>query len=495
MAAFRIVAALILFAQALLIAFAGTRLLSRIPVEKLRGIGNTEIWVSFALVGLLFTGGAWQVLKGKGRWFAWMASLPTAFVYPGWLRIVGALPLVFLLVELVTPWIRNRRGGKAAEADQTEQGATESKRQIFETLIGLGVLTLCGWAWSAAPKWIRPAIPEEADGGWLALIAAIWVSIFVHELGHALGGAVSQFRLTRFAVFPFDFARTSKRTYFKLNFGMLGGYYMGLPRHIENLERRHLILTMAGPAAGFAFAAVCWLVLWRANGSITGFGFDALYTAMGFSLATNILNLLPLRFGGLNLDGRVIWNSMFQRPEAHAAIAVLGCYSSMHSSLRPRDWPEEWVDVLRDSLDSGTAPLLSVSAEDRLVASPGDPQALSDLALCSAVLDKIAAKIPDKNASSAFRFHRAWIRCRYGGETSGAEDLLVEAGKDPETDPHEILRLQAALLDAAGDTAGARDLVNQAEQTLVRRPARHGIDAADLDGLRAYREELDARAA
>jgi len=486
-------AALILLAQAFLLVLVEWRLLSHVLPDGLQQLGAAEMFVGFAAAGFVFAAGAWQIFRGRGRWFAWIASFPAVFVDPLWLRIAGALPLLFLVAELVTPWFRSRRGAAPVKLDQIELGARESKRQIVETLFGLAVLLTCALAWRSAPAWMKPAIPGQADGGWVAIAVAIWVSTFVHELGHAAGGAANGFRLVRLAVFPFDLTRMDGRWRLRLSLGMLGGFYLGLPCHVRHLERRYLLLTAAGPATGFVFAAACWLILWTSRGRIDGFWFDAMYTAMGFSMATNLLNLLPFRLGGLTLDGRVIWNCVFRRPEAKALIAVLGCSSSMHSPLRPRDWPDEWVNVLRESLDAGTAPLLSVSAEDRLLASPGDPQALSDLALCATALDEIASGLSDQGARSAFRFHRAWIRCRYGGETAGAEELIAAAGRDLDTGPHEILRLMAALRDAAGDTAGARQLLTEAERALTCRPSRHGIEDADLDGLRRYREEIEAR--
>lgn len=489
MDAFRKIAALILLAQALFIAGASPGIVSRLPLAKKAAAG--ELWIALGLVSLLFLAGAWQVFKGKGRWFAWMASLPLVFVSRYWpLRLVASIPVLFLLTELVAPWIQRRRGKAANE--QTEKGSEQTQRQIIETGAGIGVLMFCGWLFQSAPGWMTPAVPEDSDPGWLSFGAGLWISILVHELGHAVGGAAMDFHLTRIAVFPFDYTRTSKRSYFRINPAVLGGFYLGLPRHLRNLEFRHLLMTAAGPASGFLFSFACWLSLWLANGSLAGFGFDAVNEAMRVSFSMNVLNLLPLRFGGIRLDGLVIWNSLLRRPDREPALGILSCCSSQYTSLRPRDWAPEWIETLRGSPDPLATSLLMVSAEDRLLESPGDEQALSDLGQCSAAVDWIAKKWGNA-AASAFVFHRAWIRCRYGGITTGAEALIPAAKLDPETEPHEILRLEAALRAAEGDARLAREIVGRAEKMLTARPSLNGFDTADLESLRAFGAELDAQ--
>jgi hypothetical protein len=141
-------------------------------------------------------------------------------------------------------------------------------------------------------------------------------------------------------------------------------------------------------------------------------------------------------------------------------------------------------------MDAMSAALLAHSAEDRLNTAPSDLVALNDLAMSSAAIAAVASTQLRGNAGAqaAFEFHRAWLRSRYGGER--VDPATIEAGRnDPETEPYEILRLQAALLAAEGDTDGALVKVDEAEASLTA-SRKSGLDAADLDGLRAFKQEL-----
>jgi len=198
---------------------------------------------------------------------------------------------------------------------------------------------------------------------------------------------------------------------------------------------------------------------------------------------------MPLKSGGLKLDGRVLWDTFFDRPAAEATIAILGCNTSMQSDLRPRDWPPDWVTHLRRlHADPLALALFSYSAEDRLTTSPNDPDARKDLELASASFSHLTEKLKhEPKASAAFEFHRCWIRSRYFGEKVSPN--FERAKSDEETSPFEILRLQAALTALDGDSPAAVELLAQAETSLAAN-VKHGIDATDLDALRAFREEL-----
>ncbi|MEZ5401770.1 MAG: M50 family metallopeptidase [Bryobacteraceae bacterium] len=496
MAAFRVIAALILFAHPLILVLGGAVAImgAEVDPEVKAKINIREMWVPVAILVGFHAIGAWQILRGRGRGFAWVTSLMVAMVWGGRLRLVGSLPLAFLVAELAAPWLRRRLGRDSAGAeDQTAHGAAESKRNILETGTGIAVIVALSSAWHALPAWMHPAKPASGDdGGVLATMAGLWLGVLVHELGHALAGAAVGFRMSRLAVFPFEYLRSSKRSYFRLNFAVLGGFYMGIPTHVRHLRRRHMALTAAGPAFGFLFAFLSWALLWRANGAADGFAYGVLAASIWFGLVNNLLNLLPIQMSGLRLDGRVLWGGMFRHREEEAALAVLACCSSLYSPLRPRDWPEDWVEFLRETSDALTIPLLIEWAEDRLNIDPGDLRAMSDLARCSVELDRIASLIPDKSAKNSFLMHRAWVRCRYGGESRVAPELLVEAGNDPETDLYEILRLEAALCAAAGDRDGALERVTEAERSLAGQPRRCGFDDAALNGLRSYRAQLAA---
>jgi hypothetical protein len=494
---FRYIAALIIALEGIFLLAMGSKILNRLSPSQIHGASIAEMWFTFALSGAFYGVAAYQMARDRPRTMAWITSGMSAVILPGWFRIPGSIPLVFLISRLVAGRVKKSIPVEGANvtAQPAAPGGGEGSA-ILETVITLFAFFLYRLAWSAAPDRVRPTMPEDAHSwSWIAFGIALTASTFFHELGHAVGGYMVRFRLVRFLVYPFDFARTSKNRYFKLNFKMpLAGMYLGFPEHVENLEARFLWMTACGPLGGILYSFVCWTILLAAGGRIIGLPFGVLYTSMTFCLVNNLLNLLPLKSGAMRLDGRVLWDAVFDRTATSSAVALLGCASSLRSSLRPRDWPEQWVEHLRlHSPDLMSSILLSQWAEDRLSESPGDPEARADIFTSTQALGRLAEALKGHpQVRNALDLHRAWLCGRYAGTRIPVD--LEAAGKDKETEPYEILRLQAALLAAEGDTGNAMQLLLQAE-TSLKAQQKSGIDAANLDSMRVFREELMARLA
>lgn len=445
--------------------------------------GSTEFYVTLAIMVGTYWTAAYQVVRGKGRGFAWWASgiLGLSLLIPSPLTPVFVLPLAYLIAEITHPyWSR----GKKPDA-QTERGTAHSKGVLLEWLFTIPMVILAGYLMKVVPAVPQP---KHIDDGWLVFASYVWLIIFTHELGHALAGAAMKFDLVSFCVCPFELRRT--RTWSVSWNPKLGGHYLGLPRTPENLWQRHVIIIAAGPAVNFVTFALLWAVLRLANGTIDGAAFGLLHGVMHFSLLTGIINLVPVKIGGFKTDGRYLFEAFFLPAESRRSLAMLGALASRSASLRPRDWPVEWVEALRSGPDDqGAIGLMNLWAQDRLLTAPDDLAALSVLTDSTLALERLAAQTTDAQVASAFRFHVAWLRCRYDGITDGAAETIAPARKDPHTDPHEILRLQAALAAAAGHTGEASQLLDQAEQSLLKLPP-SGFHLSDLDDLRAFRAGL-----
>lgn len=449
--------------------------------------GMSELYITLAVFVALNWAAAYQVIRGKGRGVAWWAAIfPALFgLQPSLLSPILLLPFAYLLAEITSP--RWARGKKPDE--QTKRGAASGRGVLHEWLFTIPMVILAGSLFKAVPG---VTIPKYVDDGWLVFVAFSWFVIFSHECGHALAGTALKFDLVSFWVCPIEVRRLRK---WQIVWNpKLGGHYCGLPRTHENLWRRHVIMVAAGPGINFVIGALCWLVLWRASGAIDGAAFGFLHGVMRWSLITSFINLAPVKLSGFKTDGRYLWEAFFVPAESRRSLALLGCLASRSAAFRPRDWPSEWVSALRSGPDDpAVAALMSLWAQDRLRAAPGDLAALEDLTDSTLALERIANSCPDAAGASAFRFEVAWLRCRYDGITEGAAAMIEPARKDPATDPHEIFRLQGALAAAAGNHEEADSLLGKAEESLLKAPPT-GFNLSDLEDVRAFRSSL-ARAA
>ena len=445
--------------------------------------GRSGLYISMAVLVALNWCAACQVLWGKGRGFAWWTSIFPALVglRPSLLSPFLLLPLAYLIAEVTYPyWARQSKPD-----EQTQRGTASGKGLLLEWMFTIPMVILAGYVFQAVPP---VPFPKYVDDGWLVFVAYVWFIIFSHELGHALAGAAVKFELVSLWVCPIEIRRT--KTWKVIWNPKLGGHYLGLPRTHENLWRRHGMMVAAGPAANLATFVICWIVLRGANGSIGGAAFGLLHGIMHFSLVSCLVNLAPFKIGAFKTDGRYLWEAFFVPAESRRSLAVLGCLASRSAPVRPRDWPPEWVEALRSGLDDhAAAGLFNLYAQDRLLMAQDDLGALSDMADSALALERLAATAADASVASAYRFQLAWLRCRYDGITDGAAETIPGARKDAHTDPHEILRLQAALAAASGQLAEADSFCEQAEASLLRAP-RTGFNLSDLDDLRAFRAGL-----
>ena len=143
------------------------------------------------------------------------------------------------------------------------------------------------WFWILA---VVLGLSNRITGAGLPIwVAVVFVSVLIHELGHA-----------------FTVRRVGYRPFILLHF--IGGLTTWYPN--EELEPRPRVLTtLAGPFAGFALAGVAWLLL-----ELTGIGDtdslqrDSLVWLLVVNLIWGIFNLVPVR----GLDGGQALRAMLE---------------------------------------------------------------------------------------------------------------------------------------------------------------------------------------
>lgn len=113
------------------------------------------------------------------------------------------------------------------------------------------VAAILGWSWSGSLDDLAIALKIDSPGAPMLLavwIAALWLSILVHELGHAVAMRFYGIR-SRIVLYHFGGLAISD------SFGAWDGARRG---RVD--PREQIVISLAGPAAQLALALVVWLI-------------------------------------------------------------------------------------------------------------------------------------------------------------------------------------------------------------------------------------------
>jgi hypothetical protein len=104
-----------------------------------------------------------------------------------------------------------------------------------------------------------PLIPLQ---GFPVFVLALYIAIFVHELGHLIAGITADFELRTFMVGAFLFSKEASgwRFRFVLRNLFWGGLTGGIPRSAENLVNRDIRMIMGGPAASLVLLVITFVL-------------------------------------------------------------------------------------------------------------------------------------------------------------------------------------------------------------------------------------------
>jgi hypothetical protein len=200
-------------------------------------------------------------------------------------------------------------------------------------------------------------------------LAALWLVVAVHELGHVLAARLVGFRFVMVYIWPFRIARQPRGLRLSLRVGwQLPGFALCLPVEEGNLLAKLAVYDVGGVGANLLLAGVAGAIA-----SVRGFGYGTflgfgvwptMVPGTGFSIAdtfilttefmaltVGLLNLLPVKVGGVRSDGLHLVRAIrageaFDQEYAHWLLRG----ADLARGLRPRDWDP---DLMRLALGSG----------------------------------------------------------------------------------------------------------------------------------------------
>lgn len=301
----------------------------------------------------------------------------------------------------------------------------------------------------------------------LTALAAGYLAILAHEVGHLVGGRLAGFRFYLLVAGPLRVGRDPAtgriRAGLNRDLSLAGGIAGSLPTGTDALPRRLALMVGGGPATSFLLAgAGAALMAGPADGAPPLLK-SMLGMMMLISFGLGVVTLIPMRFSGFSSDGARLLRLARGGPEAEREAAMLALIAISTAGTAPRDWPEDTVRAVvaaRDGTsDECTANLLAYSHRlDR-----GDTAgARAALHRALELADRYPpAFVPGLMAEAAF-FEGFVSR-----DAAAARAYLAEVPeKTIAVTPFDRLRAEAAVAIAEGDAAAARERIERARAVM-----------------------------
>ena len=196
---------------------------------------------------------------------------------------------------------------------------------------------LAGGALGWGGKLAGGALPSLDVDAWHVVSVLAWlaVAVFLHELGHALGGRAAGMRPLMFAAGPVRVTRTVhgwQWSRHSLRHGLLGFVSM-LPDPSRPFAPQLRALAAGGPLASLACAVVAGVAAISLDGALR---FHAL-AFMATSLLVLVMTAVPMRVGGMETDGAQLLDLARGGRGTQVKAIVMGLTAQSLSGVRPRD--------------------------------------------------------------------------------------------------------------------------------------------------------------
>jgi hypothetical protein len=452
------------------------------------------------LMGFGIPQGAWEwyvfAVNLSSIAMAWRMGFPVPSTRQlGLLLSMAYLPVNPLLAAggVVAFW--NRQAWTADQAEAPRQRVQGDGTTKWSDSIHLLVDIVLVWSGIALTQsWARRHyLPESDLPQWiLSFEAALLLSVAAHELGHAVGGWISDFKLVDFQVGPFQWRLADSRWRFRFHIrGLIGGGAAGMiPRSPGRIRDRAMFMIAGGPLASLLAGAVAGILLaYSPQAAWTGYWEFLSITAV-ISGTAFVTNLIPIASGVAYSDGARLWQLYRGGPWANYLCTTYYVGLSRCSQVQPRDWPTPMIESAAEfSRSLPEAPsilaLAYVHFKDKGDIENADRYLRESMAACEKADDQMK-----RYYAPEFAFHEAF-HCR---DPRQGRKWLAVANADHSVD---YLRALAAVLIAEGSIDFAREVWQKGAAMAARLPDagayemdRH--DFARLGARIAFGERISA---
>ena len=311
----------------------------------------------------------------------------------------------------------------------------------------------------------------------LAVLAAVYSAVLIHELGHVLGGVLVGFRFNSLRVSRLQVDRPFKLSLYRGKSAGAGGWASMFPTRSDHLAWRALVMIFAGPAANLLTVAV--LLLFPFDGPLLAWFFS-------LSLMLGLINLLPFRSGAYHSDGSRILMLLMSRKRGERWVAMLKLSAELREGVMPEAMSPKYLAkavALRDkSPDTVTAHVLAYSTAFH---QHKDDEAAAMLEICLQYASYTSPLVRSSLMSDA-----AVFQARRRRNLVLAQEWLDAT---PESSSGEVpwlkTRAEAAILQTQGNIRAALEKLDQAEK-MMRASTNQARREMSLRFLERWKGEL-----
>lgn len=350
----------------------------------------------------------------------------------------------------------------------------QSRRLGLSVLVGLLLAALALWILQEPAllellrSWLQRHFPELFAEEWsdaralaalLALLIALPLAIAVHEVGHLLGGLLAGFRFSALRIGPLQIDRPFRLSFQRMSGTGYAGWASMFPVKRDHLRLRALVLVAGGPGINLLSAGVFFFWPYQ-----KGF-FSVVFIVISVGLA--LRELLPIRHRTAVSDGRRIFLMLRDRAWNARWLALMKLGEELERGLLPEAWSADWlaaaVAYRDDSSDTVAAHGMAYAAAFH---RREDDEAAGYLEIALGTSAFAASALREALMSDA-----AVFQARRRRRVDLAEAWLSAMPQRPLA-PWLRTRVEAAIHEARGDTAGALEKLDEVEEAIRARPDR-----------------------
>jgi hypothetical protein len=290
-----------------------------------------------------------------------------------------------------------------------------------------------------------------------AVLAAFYLMLAIHELGHVIVGLCVGFRLRAYRVGPLLISRPLRLSLYRGPGAIVQGAAELIPAVSDKLPWRGVAMALGGPAANFLSATAVILLPFP----ITAFsGFF-----IAFSIVNGVNDLFPFESRLGVSDGRRIWMLLWQPERGERWLALLHLGGQVTDGVLPEllsaDFLAKAIAVRDDSADTVKAYAIAYWAAFH---QHQDREAGQRLETCL-VYSRHATPVLREALMSEAAVYQARRRKR-----ADLADQWLSAIPVTTQSPWYRSRAEAAILKAKGDVNGAMQKLAETETAILALP-------------------------
>jgi len=305
--------------------------------------------------------------------------------------------------------------------------------------------------------------------GWLTailvVIAALIISVAVHEFGHFIAGKAVGFKFFMLTVGPIKFQRRGEHIRLEINkhLNTGGGLTIMLPETERYEDSDMFWFILGGPLGNFvltlaALATVLTLVMINSEfaGNLTSY---ILYTTAFVSFLIGAMALIPAKSDAFESDGTQLQDLRQGGDKAAIKQKLMALTVTIWNGTRPRDINKKELDILLEMTGTGTD---STALTARLIAALYHLDR-SQFKEAEAEIDTIIESLEKEGnviLEGTVYSEKAFIAAVYRRDSETAQTYLEKAKKGYTEGP-TVARAEAALLVLNGKMEEAQKLAEE----------------------------------